>query len=149
MIKIILARTRIMGVLSVLAFCLSLVLTSRVMAQDVAVIVNKDLSVSTVSSSDISKIFLGKKTTWDSGEKIVFAVCADPAAQEAFLKQYVNKSPSQYNNYWKSLVFTGKGSMPVSFNTKDEVTAFVSATRGAVSFVAPPSEASVKTITVQ
>ncbi|BBO81059.1 ABC transporter substrate-binding protein [Desulfosarcina ovata subsp. sediminis] len=145
----VLARNRLSGALTVLAFFLFQVLSTQAIAQDVAIIVNKDLPVDTVSAADIQSIFLGKKTAWSSGEKVVFAVLKDDDARNAFLKLYVKKSPSQYDNYWKKMVFTGKGQMPHSFTTKEEIMAFVNGTPGAVSYVPAPADASVKMITVQ
>ena len=69
-----------------------------------------------ISKESIKQIFLGKKTRWDGDTKIVFAVSSDKNTCIPFLKEYVGKTYSQYRNYWKKQVFTGKGRMPMSFN---------------------------------
>ena len=58
------------------------------------------------------------------------------AAHEAFLKDYVGKTDSALETYYRSLVFTGKGSMPKTFATDAEVVAFVEKTKGAIGYVA-------------
>lgn len=119
------------------------------MGQDFAVIVNKQLKQNEISAADIKKIFLGKMTSWPSGDGITFAVCIDAAVDKSFLRQYVKKSPSQFKNYWKTMVFTGKGSMPTFFKTKAEAMEFVSNTSGSIAFVPAPADDSVKTIPVR
>jgi ABC-type phosphate transport system substrate-binding protein len=57
------------------------------------------------------------------------------AVHEAFLKDYVGKSDSALETYYRSLVFTGKGSMPKAFATDAEVVAFVEKTKGAIGYV--------------
>jgi ABC-type phosphate transport system substrate-binding protein len=147
--QLLLFRMRFIPTLSALVLCLILISAIPAMSQDIAVIVNKDLQVNEISADDIQKIFLGKKTSWSSGDRIIFAVCEEADIHKSFLRQYVKKSPSQFKNYWKSMVFTGKGSMPASFKTKAEAMAFVSKRSGSVSFVTAPADDSVKTIRVQ
>lgn len=149
MMQLLLFRVRIIGTLSTLALCLTMISAIPAMSQDIAVIVNKDLPANEISTDDIKKIFLGKKTSWSSGDRITFAICEEADIDKSFLQQYVKKSPSQFKNYWKSMVFTGRGSMPASFKTKAEAMAFVSKTSGSIAFVTAPADDSVKTIRVQ
>ncbi len=139
------ARIRFIGMFIVLALLMTLSSKAQAVAQDVAVIANKNLPVASLRKSDVKKIFLGEKTQWDSGEKIVFALWANPQSQKTFLKKYAKKSLAQYKNYWKKRVFTGKGSMPPSFGKEDDVIKFVGETSGAISF----APAGVQTDTVK
>ncbi len=117
------------------------------MAADVVMIVNNGAGVEKLDKQTAQNIFLGKKAKWDSGEKIVPAVLAEGQAHEAFLKDVVKKTPSQFKTFWKKAVFTGTGSAPKSFKTGEEVVKFVASTKGAVGYVAAsvPCEG-VKTI---
>jgi ABC-type phosphate transport system substrate-binding protein len=89
----------------------------------------------TLTRDEVKQIFLGRKTRWNDDSKIVFVIYREKDVYDAFLKEYVNKTIFQYTNYWKKQVFTGKGRMPKSFKTCEEVMEFVSSTEGAISFV--------------
>ncbi len=130
----------------ILAFLLPIVAS----AGEIVIIVNENVTESTLSKNDIKKIFLGNKTTWDNGDKIVFVVQDRVSISDPFLKTYAQKSVSQYKNYWKQQVFTGKGKAPKSFATEEELVQFVSETSGAIGFVTAGAEkGNTKSITVQ
>lgn len=89
----------------------------------------------TLTQDEVKQIFLGRKTRWADDSKIVFVIYSEKEVYSAFLKDFVDKTIFQYTNYWKKQVFTGKGRMPKSFKTCEEVMEFVSATDGSISFV--------------
>src|SRR5579875_2100182 len=104
-------------------------------AAEFKVVANSGVSVSDVSSDDLKAVFLGTKTTL--GDSHVSPVIEKSgAAHEAFLKECVGKSDSALTTYYRSLVFTGKGSMPKSVASDDEVIEYVAKTKGAVGYVA-------------
>ena len=118
-------------------------------AQDVVVIVNKNAPAGSLSGDDIQNIFLAKKTQWDNGAKINFVTLKDCPTHEEFLKKYLQKTSSQFQRYFRTLVFTGKGSVPKSFDTEDALVAYVAATDGAIGYVSSGTNtSSVKVITV-
>lgn len=105
-------------------------------AQDVALIMHKGkVKPVSLSEQEIKEVFLGQKTRWEDNSVIRFAVYTEDRALLAFLKNYVKKTPIQYNNYWKKLVFSGKGIMPKMFDDSQKVLDFVSNTEGAISFI--------------
>jgi len=106
----------------------------KVIAQKFAVITHKNVE-EPLEGDDIKHIFLGQKTRWNNGASIIFALSADRELCNAFLKTYLGKSYTQYLNYWKKQVFTGKGRMPVFFHDEQELLTFVAQTQGAISFV--------------
>ena len=118
-------------------------------AQEVVVIVNNNVPASSLTSDDIQNIFLAKKTQWDNGAKINFATLKDCPTHEAFLKKYLQKTSSQFQRYFRTLVFTGKGSVPKSFDTEESLVGYVAATDGAIGYVSSGTNtSSVKVITV-
>ena len=122
---------------------------SAVYAGEIAIVGNKDLTVDSLSKKDLKSIFLGKKTQWDNGKKIIFVILKTGDVHESFLKQFIGKSVSQYANFWKKMVFTGKGKKPKSFQTEDELVAFVGNTSGAVGYILSGSKADgVKSLSV-
>ena len=57
------------------------------------------------------------------------------ATHDAFLKTYLGKTDAALETYYRSLVFTGKGAMPKTFASEDEVVGYVSKTKGAIGYV--------------
>lgn len=118
------------------------------LAGDVVIIKNKSVSDSTLSKDDLSKIYLGKKSSWSDGSRIRFVVL-EGSTHAAFLKNYVGKTESQFNTFWKKQVFTGKGSPPEEFNSDKAMVDFVAQTTGAIGYVSAGTDVSkVKTITI-
>jgi ABC-type phosphate transport system substrate-binding protein len=117
-------------------------------AADLVVIANPSVSASDISADDLKLIFLGSKTSF--GGSNVEPVLADAgAAHEEFLKSYLSKSDSALRNHFKSLVFTGKGSMPKSFNSDAAIVAYIAKTKGAIGYVAEGAAGSAKKLAVK
>jgi len=104
-------------------------------AQGVIVIANPKVPVGSLTGDEVKDIFLAKKTQWDNGQKINFVTLKDCDTHRAFLKQYLQKSSSQFERYFRTLVFTGKGSIPKAFDTEEQLVGFVSSTDGAIGYV--------------
>ena len=118
------------------------------MANDVVVITNKSVSTTTLTKNDLSKIYLGKKSSWNDGSSIKFVVLTGDT-HAAFLKDYIGKTESQFSTFWKKQVFTGKGSPPKEFNSDQAMVEFVAQTTGAIGYVSSSADVSkVKTITI-
>jgi len=118
-------------------------------AGDVVVIANKNLPPSFLTGDEVKDIFLAKKTQWDNGQKINFITLKDCDTHREFLKQYLQKSSSQFERYFRTLVFTGKGSIPKAFDSEEQLVGFVSSTDGAIGYVSRGTNTdSVKVITV-
>jgi ABC-type phosphate transport system substrate-binding protein len=119
-------------------------------AADYAVVANKGVAAGSLSRSDAQAIFLGEKTKWDDGKQIKIAVLEAGGAHKSFLQDVVSKTPSQFDSYWKKMVFTGKAAAPKSFGDAQSLIEFVSGNSGAVGYVAAGSAGgSVKTISIK
>ena len=100
------------------------------------VVVNKDNRVTSLSTDDLTRIFLGKKTLWESGTRIVPAMpLEESTAGEAFLSTTLQKSVSQFRAYWKRLLFSGGGAVPRVFRTSGQILDFVARQPGAIGIV--------------
>ncbi|MCP4107583.1 MAG: hypothetical protein GY749_18910 [Desulfobacteraceae bacterium] len=104
-------------------------------AGDVVIIGHKNLPVDSLGREEVKKIFLGKKTKWNKNLKITIVTLQTPETHKSFLKDYIRKTPSQFNIYWKKMIFTGKGRTPKSFETAEQILDFVAATKGAMSYI--------------
>lgn len=125
---------------------LGALLSTPVIAADVQVIANPGVTAD-LTAADVKDIFLGAKTS--VGGAAVEPVLSSAAAHEPFLKAFVGKTDQGLRNHLKSLVFTGKGSMPKSFASDAEVIKYVAATKGAIGYVTAGADAAgVKKIQV-
>ncbi len=136
-----------------LSICLALLtagIAPRASAQEVKIVAHPDISRSTLSQDEIRQIFLGRNTQWkEDHQRIHFVILENGELHSAFVRQFVGKTPSQFSNYWKKMIFTGKGRAPKSFDTPRDVVTFVAETAGAIGYVPPETDTpGVKIISV-
>jgi ABC-type phosphate transport system substrate-binding protein len=76
---------------------------------DVAVIVNPQNSIDSISSTDLRKIFSGEKRSWN-GSLPVFLIVRDAPAHErdVLLSQILKMNESEYKQYWVKKVYSGE-----------------------------------------
>jgi len=133
--------------LALAAACLGLSL--NVSAADFKLIANSSVGASTISGDEVKSVFLITKTSLGDGSHVEPVLLKSGATHEAFVKQYLGKSDSALQTYYRGLVFTGKGSMPKELSTDAEVVAYVAKTKGAIGYVSSGTAAGgVKTIEV-
>jgi ABC-type phosphate transport system substrate-binding protein len=110
-------------------------------AADFKVIANPGIKVSEVSANELREIFLATKTSLGDGTHVEPVWEKGGATHEAFLKEYVGKTDAAVGTYFRSLVFTGKASMPKSVASDADVVAYVEKTKGAIGYVAAGTSA--------
>jgi hypothetical protein len=103
---------------------------------DIKIIANESVTATSVSAEELKGIFLATKTSLSDGSHVVPVLEKGGPVHEAFLKEYLSKSDSALETYYRSLVFTGKASMPKTLGADAEVVAYVTKTKGAVGYVA-------------
>ncbi len=116
-----------------------LVVPLSLRAADMKVIANPSVAASTVSTDDLKDVFLENKDSL-GGSHVDPVLEKDGAAHEAFLK-VLGKSDAALQTYYRSLVFSGKGSMPRELTSDAEVAAYVAKTKGAVGYVSAEASA--------
>ncbi len=104
-------------------------------AADVKVIANASIGASSLSADELKSVFLGTKTSLSDGSRVEPVLSKGGAAHDSFLKEYLGKTDAALQTYYRSLIFTGKGSMPKAFGSDTEVAAYVARTKGAVGYV--------------
>jgi ABC-type phosphate transport system substrate-binding protein len=105
------------------------------LAANYAIIVHKGNPESEISSRELKRIFLGKKTTWPNGDKIEIAVLREGDVHKEFLKDVVGKSPLQFSLYWKRFIFTGTATPLKIVKSEGEMKAFIRANPEAVGYI--------------
>jgi ABC-type phosphate transport system substrate-binding protein len=121
-----------------------------VRAASVKVIANESVGTTTVSADDLRSVFLQEKDSLVGGSHVEAVIEKGGPTHEAFLKEYLDKSDSALQSYYRSLVFTGKGSMPKVVGSDAEMVAYVAKTKGAIGYVSADTNAQgVKTLQVK
>ena len=100
------------------------------------VIAHPSLAAAEISESDMRQIFLGAVTRID-GRPVQPVIARDGDAHRQFVAACLGKTESGLQNYFRTRVFTGKGSPPKSFATAGEIIKYVSDTEGAIGYVSP------------
>jgi hypothetical protein len=121
-------------------------------ADDYVVIVNKANPADSISSADLRKMFLGEKTTWASGVKVM-AITPGPDRPEypPAIKRATGMTVPDFKRYFIQLSFLGKSVPPPRvLDTPAAIARFVGTSPGAISCI-PATEASagVKTLKVE
>ena len=117
---------------------------------DLKVIANLSVATSSVSADDLKCVFLATKTSLGDGTHVEPVLEKDGPVHEAFLKEYVGKTDAAFQTYYRSLVFTGKASMPKQLATDADVMAYVAKTKGAIGYVGSATSTSgVKVLEVK
>jgi hypothetical protein len=131
--------------LAVAAVCL--LLGQIASAAEVKVIANSSVGATSVSADELKGVFLATKTSLSDGSHVEPVLEKGGAIHEAFVKEYLGKTDSALQTYYRSLVFTGKASMPKMLASDAEVIAYVAKTKGAIGYVsAGASTSGVKTL---
>jgi hypothetical protein len=118
-------------------------------AASVQLVANPSVHASAVSAEDVKNVFLGTKKSLPDGSNVEPVLAESGAAHDAFLKDVLGKSDQALRNYFKTLVFTGKGSMPKSFSSDAEILKYVAKTPGAIGYVSAGADAAgVKKLTI-
>jgi ABC-type phosphate transport system substrate-binding protein len=119
-------------------------------AADIKVIANTSVGATSVSAEELKNVFLITKTSLSDGSHVEPVLEKGGSTHEAFIKEYLGKSDSALQTYYRSLVFTGKASMPKTFGADSDVVAYVAKTRGAIGYVGVgASTTGVKTLAVK
>lgn len=122
------------GVVIITLFCMLLPVSGQSAPDDIVVVGSAD-TPENLTSEEVKQIFLGKKTRWADDSTLTFVILNEKDIYTAFLQQYLGKTYSQYRNYWKKQVFTGKGRMPKAFDSTDDMFAYLAENEGVISFV--------------
>jgi hypothetical protein len=118
---------------------------------DLAVVVNKSISLDTLTAGDVRMMFLGEKSKWPDGKAVVPAETAPESPGRTLQLKTVNKmSDAAVKRYYMLAVFNGKDiALPKAFASADALKRFVAQTPGAIGCImASEVDNSVKVLKV-
>jgi len=116
---------------------------------DIIFICNESVPFDSITKKEIKNIFLGDKLNWTPEKEITFVIMKKSNIHKKFARIYTKRSYSQFNNYWKRMLFTGKGRLPRSFGTEKALIDYIAKTDGAISYISSMTDTkNVKILTV-
>ena len=104
-------------------------------AAELEIIANPGVRSSSVAAEELKGVFLLTRISLKDGSPVEPVLTRDNALYEEFIRDYLGKSDAALQAYYRSLIFTGKASMPKTFRSDAEVVAYVAKTKGAVGYV--------------
>ena len=113
---------------------LTILLSAYALAGNIRIIANPSVKADAISATEIKSVFLEERNSLRDGMHVE-PVLSRAGAHSVFLRDYIGQDDDALQNYYRSLVFTGKGSMPRALHTDEEVVAYVAKTRGAIGYV--------------
>jgi hypothetical protein len=119
-----------------LALALSSILAAY--AEDVLV-THPSVPVNLVDQVTLRDVFLGRRTTWPNGQRVVVVLMRDGPAHQRLAGE-LGKTPQQLTNWWKRLVFTGEGNMPEQVDGAPALIARVASLPGAIGWIESPAD---------
>jgi len=102
---------------------------------EIAVVVSKDSSISTMNKREISQIFLSKTRRLPNGDMAVTVESDEQQVQNEFYEEISGKNQKQLKAYWTTLIFTGKGQPPRKLKESKDVLEFVEKNPNAIGYV--------------
>ncbi len=97
------------------------------------VIVNAANPVSSMTRSQVSKIFLKKVVKWDKGGRI--APIEQGEIKRDFAEKIHNKNKSAVDNYWTQMIFSGRSVPPYEVKSDSEVIKFIETNQSGIGYV--------------
>jgi hypothetical protein len=118
-------------------------------AQDVLVVVNKTVSCSQISSTELREMYMGMRSHFSDGGRAIPVVLKGGPVHEVFLHHYIGDNPDEFRARWRKAVFTGQGGMLKEFGTEAALLDYIAETPGAIGYVSRiPNPDSVKVLSV-
>jgi TonB family protein len=119
------------------------------LADNVKVIANASVTADAISAADLKRVFLEERIALADGSHVEPVLEKDGRVHAAFLQKYLGRSEDDLQTYYRTLVFTGKGSMPKELGSDAEVVAYVARTRGTIGYVSSAASVEgVKTLAI-
>jgi TonB family protein len=104
-------------------------------AGNVKIIANPSVKADSISAVELRSVFLEESSSLSDGSHVEPVVSRGGATHSSFVKDYLGKTESDLQTYYRSLVFTGKGAMPKTIASDTEIAAYVAKTRGTIGYV--------------
>jgi ABC-type phosphate transport system substrate-binding protein len=102
----------------------------------VLVIANPSVTAAEVSKAELRDVFTGASSSLKGAAQVTPVLLKQGAINDGFLDLYVGKSDSAFRAGWRSILFSGQGVMPKTFDSDTAVVEYVAHTPGAIGYIA-------------
>lgn len=102
---------------------------------EIKVIANQSVRADSISVTELKRVYLEQTRLLGDGSHVEPVLEKGGNAHAAFLKDFLEINDEALQSYYRTLVFTGKGSMPRTLDSDSDVVAYVTKTRGAIGYV--------------
>ena len=119
---------------------------------DFKVVINVVNPMNSITTKELSALFLKKTQTWPDGRTVVAVdLKLDSPLRAEFTSVVHGKKISSIKSYWQRQIFQGRAVPPMQKASEAEVLEFVAKVPGAVGYVSSstPLSANVKELTVK
>jgi ABC-type phosphate transport system substrate-binding protein len=99
------------------------------------VIANPSVKAADVSKSELRDVFTGAASSLKDGSHVTPILLKGGAVNDEFLTTYIGKNDTAFRASWRSLVFSGQGSMPKSLDSEAAVVDYVAHNAGAIGYI--------------
>ncbi|MBN1397368.1 MAG: substrate-binding domain-containing protein [Bacteroidetes bacterium] len=110
------------------------IISVSVSYSQVAVIANKSVPVSKISSGALLQIYLMKNTKWSDGTKIVVYYNKEQSICDKVC-EYIGMDIINLRKRWMQMQLSGEGKAPVAIDGDNEMIKKVKSTEGAIGYV--------------
>lgn len=118
-----------------LIFGLPIFASLNSLAEDIRVIANPSVKADTISIAELKRVFLQEEITLADGTHVEPVIENGGSVHSAFRDHYLGISEDDLRDYYRTLVFSGRGFMPKALGSDAAVVAYVARTRGAIGYV--------------
>jgi len=128
-------------IMIVMAALFSSMLEVEAADEEILIIVNKEISIKSLSLNTLIDIYTNNRTKWDNGEKIYVSMLKKGPVHDAFSNQLIGMAPRKLISIWKKVIFTGIGTPPKVLNSEAEMIQYVATTKGAIGYISASTSA--------
>ena len=113
-------------------------LPALALAEEVVAVVSARSPVTSLSTTQVADIFLGRSTRFPDGTQAVpIDQNEDSPVRDRFYAQFTGKSPSQVKAHWSKIIFTGRGQPPRQASSGAEVKKMIADNPQAIGYIDP------------
>jgi len=102
---------------------------------DIAMIVNKQNSLTTVELKEVKLLYLGKRKKIGGVKVTPVALQDEHETTKVFVNGVLSKTLQQHRGYWARIVFTGKGAPPQQLKSSAEVKKWIIENPASIGFI--------------
>lgn len=126
------------------------ILFNTAFAQDqLAVVINGEAKVTELKMQELKTVLKGEQQRWKDGSKVMIALMKTSSSVGSTISQRVyGMSGDALNKFWLALVFQGKATAPVFFESENDLKAYVAKTKGAIGVISAATLQSEKSILI-